>query len=85
MPSAIRPSSCRSRGVGPGMSVLDVSAGAGYTSQLLALAVGPGGRLFAQRDNPGATLTKRLADHPQPNFVVVERPFEDPFPPRRRR
>ena len=66
--------------VKPGMQVLDVSAGAGYTSQLLALAVGPGGALWAQTPKPGATLTKRLTDHPQANFVVVERPFEDPVP-----
>jgi len=66
--------------VKPGMHVLDVSAGAGYTSQLLALAVGPGGALWAQTPKPGATLTKRLTDHPQANFVVVERPFEDPVP-----
>jgi predicted methyltransferase len=66
--------------VRPGMHVLDVSAGAGYTSQLLALAVGPGGALWAQTPKPGATLTKRMADHPQGNFVVVERPFEDPVP-----
>ena len=66
--------------VKPGMHVLDVSAGAGYTSHVLALAVGPGGALWAQTPKPGATLTKRLADHPQANFVVVERPFEDPVP-----
>lgn len=68
-------------GVEPGMMVLDVSAGAGYTSQLLALSVGPGGKLFAQRPAPGDALTKRLAAHPQANFVPVYRPFEDPFPP----
>jgi predicted methyltransferase len=66
--------------VKPGMQVLDVSAGAGYTSQLLALAVGPNGRVFAQTPRPGQTLTKRLADHPQANLIVVERPFEDPVP-----
>jgi len=63
-----------------GMHVLDVSTGGGYTSQLLALAVGPTGTLWAQTPKPGATLTKRLADHPQSNFAVVERPFEDPVP-----
>ena len=67
--------------VKPGMQVLDVSAGGGYTSQLLALAVGPSGKLWAQTPRPGATLTKRLADHPQANFIVVERPFDDPVPP----
>ena len=66
--------------VKPGMQVLDVSAGAGYTSQLLALAVGPTGTVWAQREQPGAALTKRLNDHPQSNLIVVLRPFEDPVP-----
>jgi predicted methyltransferase len=68
-------------GVEPGMRVLDVSAGAGYTSQLLALSVGPTGKVLAQRPAPGDALTRRLADHPQANFVPVYRPFEDPVPP----
>ena len=68
-------------GVKPGMMVLDVSAGAGYTSQLLALSVAPDGKVWAQREQPGAVLTKRLADNPQANFILVYRPFEDPVPP----
>ena len=67
--------------VKPGMRALDVSAGGGYTSQLMALAVGPTGVLYAQAPNPGATLMRRLADHPQANFIVVARPFDDPVPP----
>ena len=67
--------------VAPGMQVLDVAAGGGYTSQLLALVVAPGGRLYAQREQPSPALTKRLADAPQPDFVVVYRPYEDPVPP----
>jgi predicted methyltransferase len=66
--------------VKPGMKVLDVAAGGGYTSQLLALAVGPTGKLWAQTPKPGPTLVKRLADQPQANFVVVTRPFDDPVP-----
>src|SRR2546429_4463940 len=66
--------------VRPGMRVLDVSAGAGYTSQLLALAVGPTGTVWAQREQPGPALAKRLNDHPQGILVVVIRPFEDPVP-----
>jgi predicted methyltransferase len=66
--------------VRPGMQVLDVSAGAGYTSQLLALAVGPNGRVWAQTPRPGPALAKRLADHPQGNLVLATRPFEDPIP-----
>ena len=63
------------------MQVLDVAAGGGYTSQLLALVVGPTGKLFAQREQASPALTKRLQDNPQPNFIVVYRPFEDPVPP----
>ena len=66
--------------VKPGMHVLDVSAGAGYTSQMLALAVGPNGTVWAQTPRPGPALTKRLADHPQANLVLVTRPFDDPIP-----
>jgi predicted methyltransferase len=67
--------------VRPGMRVLDVSAGAGYTSQLLALAVGPSGNVWAQTPKPGAALTERLAAHPQSNLILAKRPFDDPVPP----
>ena len=66
--------------VQPGMSVLDVSAGAGYTSQLLALAVGANGVVWAQTPRPGPTLIKRLEEHPQANLIIVTRPFDDPVP-----
>jgi len=67
--------------VRPGMQVLDVASGGGYTSQLLALAVAPSGKLWAQTPQPSATLSARLAAHPQAGFVVVKRPFDDPVPP----
>jgi predicted methyltransferase len=35
-------------GVRPGMTVLDLSAGGGYTTELLARAVGPTGRVYGQ-------------------------------------
>src|SRR3954470_12846311 len=35
-------------GVKEGMTVLDMEAGAGYTTELLARAVGPAGRVYAQ-------------------------------------
>ncbi|MGH8764693.1 MAG: class I SAM-dependent methyltransferase [Burkholderiales bacterium] len=66
--------------VGPGMQVLDVATGAGYTAQLLALAVGPGGTVYAQGTQPRPPLTQRLTDKPQANFVPVFRPFDDPVP-----
>ena len=67
--------------VRPGMNVLDMATGGGYTSQLLALAVGPSGKLWAQTPQPGAALKERLAAHPQANFIVAARPFDDPVPP----
>ena len=67
--------------VRPGMRVLDLVAGGGYTSQLLALAVGPSGKVWAQTPQVGAALKERMAAHPQENLIVATRPFEDPVPP----
>lgn len=67
--------------VQPGWRALDVAAGGGYTAQLVALAVGPTGTLWAQSARPGPALAKRLADQPQGNFIAVTRPFDDPVPP----
>lgn len=41
-------------GVKPGMVVLDLSAGGGYTSELLARAVGPQGQVYGQSAPPRA-------------------------------
>jgi predicted methyltransferase len=35
-------------GLGPGMTALDLSAGGGYTSELLARAIGPSGHVYSQ-------------------------------------
>jgi predicted methyltransferase len=66
--------------VRPGMKVLDVSAGGGYTTQLLALAVGPDGAVWAQMAKPRESFEKRLAAHPQANIHLLVRPFDDPYP-----
>jgi predicted methyltransferase len=66
--------------VRPGMRVLDVAAGGGYTTTLLAAAVGPSGKVYAQTPNPGASLNERLAKHADV-FVLAKRPFDDPVPP----
>ena len=65
--------------VRPGMRVLDLATGNGYTTQLLALVVGSTGTVWAQGDNQRPAFIKRLADHPQPNILPVIRPFEDPI------
>jgi predicted methyltransferase len=67
-------------GVKPGMRVLDVAAGGGYTTQLLALAVGNGGVVWAQGAKAQPNLEKRLNEHPQANIIRAVRPFDDPVP-----
>lgn len=66
--------------VRPGMRVLDIAAGGGYTTQLLALVVGSNGIVWAQGTKSLQALEERLASHPQANIVPVIRPFEDPVP-----
>ena len=66
--------------VQPGMQVLDVSAGGGYTTQLLALAVGDRGSVWAQMPKVRAGWEKRMAEHPQANIHALVRPFDDPYP-----
>ena len=39
-------------GIRPGMAALDVSAGGGYTTELLARAIGPTGTVYGQRPLP---------------------------------
>lgn len=66
--------------VRPGMKVLDIAAGGGYTTQLLALTVGSGGTVWAQNGKSKMALDERLDEHPQSNIVQIVRPFEDPVP-----
>ena len=67
--------------VAPGMTVLDVASGAGYTAQILALAVGAQGKVWAQIAKPSPALDARLAAQPQANLQVLARPLEDLFSP----
>jgi len=51
----------------PGLVALDVSAGGGYTTELLARAVAPGGRVYAQTPRPPSPLLaarSRMAARP---------------------
>lgn len=66
-------------GVRPGMVALDVSAAGGYTTELLARAVGPKGRVYGQTRAPDPR--QRLAQRNMKNIVPVVRPFESPAPP----
>lgn len=71
----------------PGMRVMDIAAGGGYTTELLARSVGPQGRIWAQlppgaKDSVGGKrLATRLTTPPMRNATLVLRPFDDPVPP----
>ena len=66
--------------VRPGMQVLDVCTGGGGTAQLLALAVGPSGQVWAQNSKVSAKLDKRLATSPMANLHPLVQPFDNPVP-----
>ena len=81
-------------GLRPGMVALDLSAGGGYTTELIARAVGPTGRVYGQsrpRDpnapapagppNSALALAERAKNPAASNIVAVVRRFEDPVPP----
>jgi predicted methyltransferase len=69
----------------PGMKVLDMGAGGGYSSELMARAVAPNGTVFAQ--NPSdlgergkAAFATRMATPAMKNAVADTAPFDDPIP-----
>jgi len=72
-------------GVGAGMKVLDMGAGAGYSTELLARAVGPNGAVYAQES---AAVMERVKDRfdvraqnpAMKNVVHLIRNYDDPVP-----
>jgi predicted methyltransferase len=74
-------------GVKPGMKVADIVSGTGYTTELLARAVGKKGVVYAQNNKfilerfAAAPWAERLARPINKNVVRVERELEDPLPP----
>ena len=62
-------------GVRPGMQVLDVSAGGGYTTELLARAVGPDGRVYGQ--SPPANAMRQRPAMPE-GGAGMDRPAAAP-------
>jgi predicted methyltransferase len=74
-------------GIALGMRVAELGAGGGYTSELLARAVGPTGKVFGHNS---AFLLQRFAEAPwserlakpiMANVVRVDGDFDDPLPP----
>ena len=74
-------------GIKPGMKVADLAAGGGYTTELLARAVGSTGVVYGQNSPfiiekfAEKPWTARLAKPVNKNVVKVTREFEDPLPP----
>jgi predicted methyltransferase len=73
-------------GVRPGMTVLDLGAGTGYNTELLARAVGASGKVYAQNtrsmvDNVlKGRFEERLQKPVMKNVVQEVREFDDPLP-----
>jgi predicted methyltransferase len=72
-------------GLRPGMKVLDMGAGGGYSSELIARAIAPDGTVYAQNppdlpDKPKARFEARLKAAAMRDVVVDTRPFDDPLP-----
>jgi predicted methyltransferase len=73
-------------GVRPGMKDLDMAADAGYSTELMARAVAPGGVVYGQNppDTPPRALNAFLTRMQRPAMKDViddRRKFDDPLPP----
>lgn len=83
-------------GLRPGITALDIASGGGYTTELLARAIGPGGTVYGQRPppregapvpprGPAAALLERgdrlrSQGVAAASIVPVIQPFENPVP-----
>jgi predicted methyltransferase len=69
----------------PGMKVLDMGAGGGYSTELMARAVAPNGTVYGQNppdisDKAKAAFAARLAAPAGKIIVADVTPFDDPVP-----
>lgn len=71
-------------GVETGMTVLDVGAGAGYSTELMARAVGPTGKVYGQNTQERERFVERMKTPAMKNVVAVVRSYDDPAPPEAR-
>ena len=72
-------------GVKPGMTVLDLMAGGGYTTELLARAVGKTGKVYAQNSPTSPekvlnTMVERLKGPAMANVTSISTPTDAPVP-----
>src|SRR5580692_10471907 len=73
-------------GLRPGMKVLDMAAGGGYSSELAARAVAPDGVVYAQNPadlggKPKTAFAARMTTPAAKNIVADTAPYDDPVPP----
>ena len=71
-------------GVKSGMTVLDMGAGGGYSTELMARAVGASGKVYAQDFEASARAKERfdarMKTPAMNNVVALDRKFDDPLP-----
>src|SRR5258708_31817528 len=71
-------------GVKSGMTVLDMGAGGGYSTELMARAVGPNGQVYEQDFETGARAKERfearMKTPAMKNVIALDRKFDDPLP-----
>src|SRR5258708_6067549 len=72
-------------GLMAGMKVLDMGAGAGYSTELVARAIGPTGTVYGQNppdnfERARNAFAARAATPAMKNSLAVVRPYDDPLP-----
>ena len=72
-------------GAHPGINVLDMGAGGGYSTELMARAVAPSGVVYGQNpadigERAKSWFEVRLKTPGGKNIVSLARPFDDPLP-----
>lgn len=60
-----------------GWRVLDMTAGAGYSTELMARAVGPGGKVYAQEGKASEKLAARMATPAMSNAEAIVTPADN--------
>src|SRR5205823_8976440 len=72
-------------GIRPGIVALDLSAAGGYTTELLARAIGPSGKVYGQSQPPDASRTPPPPAAPEGNSHPTAAPIAASAPSATRR
>src|SRR5262245_52857868 len=67
-------------GAKTGWRVLDIGAGGGYSTELMARSVGPTGKVWAQNEKANENLDTRQKKPVMANVTLALRSFNDPAP-----